>query len=41
MQNVFVDFFDQRQTPMFSLAIFFLNYNKHTQNDKSIKYHFT
>ena len=34
-------FFDLRQTPMLSLAIFFLNHNKYTQNNKSIKYHFT
>ena len=34
-------FFDLQQTPMFSLAIFFLNHNKYAQNNKSIKYHFT
>ena len=34
-------FFDLRQTPIASLAIFFLNHNKYAQNNKSIKYHFT
>ena len=34
-------FFDVRQTPMLSLAIFFLNHNKYARNNKSIKYHFT
>ena len=34
-------FFDLRQTPMASLAIFFLNHSKYAQNNKSIKYHFT
>ena len=34
-------FFDLRQTPMLSLAIFFLNHNKYAHDNKSIKYHFT
>ena len=34
-------FFDLLQTPIFSLKIFFFNHNKHAQNNKSTKYHFT
>ena len=34
-------FFDLQQTPMFSLAIFFLNHNKYAQKNNSIKYDFT
>ena len=43
MSNSKMDFFFFffLQTPMFSLAIFLLNYNKYAQNNKSIKYHFT
>ena len=37
----FFIFFNLQQTPMFSLAILFLDENKPAQINKSIKYHFT
>ena len=41
MQITFIVFFDLRKNAIFSLAIFFLNYNKYAQKNKSIKYHLT